>query len=319
MEQSSENVNVIKFLHADSDCALLLNTAAEGNFMIHSMTAFTRHSLQKDWGIITWELRTVNHRYFELDLRLPESLRELEMPLRERASHYLHRGKIECHLKYKPKEGSIGFSINRDLMRQLAKAAEEAKEIWGQTMTPSVTGILSWPGVLQSLEVNKEALHQNILTLFDTALHEIGLMRLREGQSLQQRIEERLDQVLTEVTAVKQRLPVVFSHQRNKIQGRIEEFKLAIDQNRLEEELLMLMQKMDVAEEVERLEIHVAEVRQTLNTPGAVGRRLDFLMQELHREANTLGSKSADAEVTHAAIRLKVLIEQMREQVQNIE
>jgi uncharacterized protein (TIGR00255 family) len=287
--------------------------------MIHSMTAFTRHSLQQDWGVITWELRTVNHRYFELDLRLPESLRELEMPLRERASRYLHRGKIECHLKYKSAEGNTGFSINQDLMRQLAKAGQEVKEIWGNTLTASITSVLSWPGILQSVEADKEALHQSVLTLFDTALTEIGTMRQREGLALQQRIAERLDQVLVEVDRVKQRLPVVFSHQRNKIQTRIEEFKLAIDPQRLEEEVLQLMQKMDVSEEVERLEIHVDEARQTLKTKGAVGRRLDFLMQELHREANTLGSKSADAEVTHAAIRLKVLIEQMREQVQNVE
>ncbi|HVV69881.1 MAG TPA: YicC/YloC family endoribonuclease [Gammaproteobacteria bacterium] len=287
--------------------------------MIHSMTAFTRHGLQQDWGVITWELRTVNHRYFELDFRLPESLRELEMPLRERASHYLHRGKVECHLKYKPTEANAGFSINQDLIQQLAKAGQEVRSLWGDNMTTSVTSVLSWPGVLQSVELDKEALHQSVLTLFDTALREIGMIRQREGLALQQRIEERLKQVLVEVDHIKQRLPVVFTHQRHKIQARIEEFKLAIDPQRLEEEVLQLMQKMDISEEVERLEIHVDEVYQSLKTKGAVGRRLDFLMQELHREANTLGSKSADAEVTHAAIRLKVLIEQMREQVQNVE
>ena len=287
--------------------------------MIHSMTAFSRRSVQQDWGILTLELRTVNHRYFELDLRLPEPFRELEITLRERIASYLKRGKIECHLKYKPSDTTNKISINRDLVKQLAKAGHEISHIWETSISVSLVQLLSWPGVLQSLEVDNELLHKDLYELFNEALKDIVSTRLREGQAIQLRIEERLDQILQEISHAKKRLPLVIAQQREKILLRMNELKLTIDPLRLEEELLLLIQKMDVSEEVERLEIHVTEVRKALNTEGAVGRRLDFLMQELHREANTLGSKSADAEITHISIRLKVLIEQMREQVQNVE
>lgn len=288
--------------------------------MISSMTAFTRHSLQKDWGSATWELRTVNHRYFDLDIRLPESLRELEMPLREKAAKELRRGKIECFLRYKPADDAKGITVNKTLVQQLAQASQEIKEIWGTAaIDPSLTQILSWQGVLNMAELDKKHVHQDILALFDESLADISAMRRREGLAISKRIEERLKEILQSVNNVRQRMPVVLSNQRIKILKRIEEFKLTIDPARFEEEILLLMQKMDISEEIERLEIHVDEVRQALSSENAVGRRLDFLMQELHREANTLGSKSADPEISHVAIHLKVLIEQMREQVQNIE
>lgn len=287
--------------------------------MISSMTSFTRHSLQKDWGTATWELRTVNHRYFDLDIRLPETLRELEMTLRDKAAKQLRRGKIECYLRYKPAEEAKGITVNKPLVQQLAEASQEIREIWGLSSDSSLTQILAWPGVLHMAEIDKKHVHQDILTLFDESLQDLMAMRRREGLAISQRIDERLHEVLQEVAHVRERLPVVLSNQRLKILKRIEEFKLTIEPARFEEEVLLLMQKMDISEEIERLEIHVAEVRQALTSENAVGRRLDFLMQELHREANTLGSKSADAEISHAAIHLKVLIEQMREQVQNIE
>lgn len=287
--------------------------------MISSMTAFARHSEQHDWGVITWELRTVNHRYFELELRLPESLRELEMPLRALAAAQLRRGKIEGHLKYKPTPGAGVLSVNRPLAQQLAQASEALRAIWGHECAASLTDLLAWPGLLQSTESDNSDVHRSALAVFERTLQAVVTVRQREGQALRQRLEERLVQVLHEVAYIQQRLPIVLAKQRQKIYARIEEFKLTIEPQRLEEELLLLMQKMDVAEEIERLQIHVDEVRQALQSNEPIGRRLDFLMQELHREANTLGAKSADAEVTHAAIRLKVVIEQMREQVQNVE
>ncbi len=288
--------------------------------MIYSMTAFTRQSIQKEWGTATIELRALNHRYLELDFRLPEVLRELESSMREQAIEYLHRGKVECHLKYKPAESSTQhFFIDKPLVQQLARTSAEIHRLWEGEITTSLSTILNWPGVLQAKEFDKEILVSDISVLFKSALIDLVELRLREGNALAKRIEQRLDQVLSEVEKIKQRLPLVLTQQRQKILARIEEFKLTIEPHRLEEELLLLMQKMDVSEEVERLEIHVEEVRSALNASTAVGRRLDFLMQELHREANTLGSKSSDAEVTHSAIHLKVLIEQMREQVQNIE
>lgn len=287
--------------------------------MISSMTAFTRHSIQKDWGSATWELRTVNHRYFDLDIRLPDALRELEMSLREKAASQLRRGKIECSLRYKPAEDSKSITVNKEFVLQLAEASHEVREIWGLDVNSSLTDILSWPGVLRTVEIDKKNVNADILNLFDESLKDIIEMRRREGLATSRRIEERLHEILQAIAHVRERLPLVLTHQRTKILKRIDEFKLTIDPSRLEEEILLLMQKMDISEEIERLEIHVEEVRQALASETAVGRRLDFLMQELHREANTLGSKSADAEIAHAAIHLKVLIEQMREQVQNIE
>lgn len=288
--------------------------------MLYSMTAFTRHSIEKPWGSLTVELRALNNRFFELDLRLPEVLREIETQFRAQAAHSLRRGKVECHFRLKTAEDAHqAFSINKNLVQQLANTNNEITTIFSSKLKTSLIEILNWPGVLLMNELDKEAIHQDALQLFAESLQDLLAMRRREGNALQQRLEEKLTEVLQEVTKIKARLPTVKAQLREKILARIAEFKLAIDPQRFEEEVLLVLQKMDVTEEVDRLEIHVNEVAQTLKTDGAVGRRLDFLMQELHREANTLGSKSVDAVVTHSAIHLKVLIEQMREQVQNVE
>lgn len=284
------------------------------------MTAFARRSLEGEWGRLTWEIRTVNHRYLETDLRLPEALREVEGTLREWLSSRLRRGKVECYLKYRPGSQAMNITVNEALMSQLSTVTEKIKTMWGLPLSTSLTDLMNWPGLLEVSEHDKNLVHEAIITLFKESLESIVNMRQREGEAISQRIESRLVEVLEQADKVKKRLPQVMEQQRQKIQMRMKELDLAIEPKRLEEELLLLIQKMDVSEEIERLEIHVQEVRQTLNSETkAVGRRLDFLMQELHREANTLGSKSADAEVTHAAIHLKVLIEQMREQVQNVE
>lgn len=287
--------------------------------MIRSMTAFTRSSIEKEWGIATWELRSVNHRYLELDIRLPETLRELESSLREAALKQLQRGKIECYLRYHPNENLLNVSLNHHILKQLAALSQEVQSSWQGPIDTSLIQILHWPGVLKKIEAQSGELNQNILELFDKALQELVARRVREGESLQSRIKERLQQMLQGLEQIKQRLPLIIKQQREKILGRIQDLQLNIDPMRVEEELLLLMQKMDVAEEIDRLEIHINEVQQALNTQGSIGRRLDFLMQELHREANTLGSKSSDTETSHVAIHLKVLIEQMREQAQNIE
>lgn len=287
--------------------------------MIASMTAFSRQTFEAEWGAVTWELRTVNHRYLEVDIKLPEMLREMEGSLKDALSSVLNRGKVNCFLKYSPATIINGMEINKTVLGELAKASTEIEEVWGSSVAISMTDLMHWPGVMQAPEVDKALLHGAVLEKFKQALEEIVAMRKKEGEGLCSIIESRLNEVLQEVDKIKTRLPIVMKQQREKICNRMEELALSIDPKRLEEELLFLIQKMDVTEEIDRLALHVQEVKQALEGGRPVGRRLDFLMQELHREANTLGSKSADAEVTHAAIHLKVLIEQMREQVQNVE
>ncbi|MDF3055204.1 MAG: YicC family protein [Gammaproteobacteria bacterium] len=290
--------------------------------MITSMTAFSCHAIEAEWGSATWELRTVNHRYLEMDLKLPEVLREIEGELKEIASSILRRGKVNGYLRYNPPAVSLagGIAIDTGLLAQLSKAEKEIEAVWSPGLSGlSAIDLMKWPGVLQTREVDKNTLHTSIVSLFKDTLNGLVAMRQREGEGLYCIIESRLQEVLLVVDKIKARLPVVMAQQREKICKRIDDLALSIEPKRLEEELLFLIQKMDVSEEIDRLVLHVQEVRQALGSDRPVGRQLDFLMQELNREANTLGSKSADTEVTHAAIHLKVLIEQMREQVQNIE
>jgi uncharacterized protein (TIGR00255 family) len=290
--------------------------------MITSMTAFARCSVEAAWGAATWELRTINHRYLEINLHLPEAVREMEGALREAVSRVLRRGRVDAHLKYIPAETNVaaGISVNTALLAQLSKAEREIEGAWGSALAPSsAIDLMKWPGILQAPSVDKAMLQMSVMTLFKEALDGVMSMRQREGQGLCRVIENRLVEVLQAVDKVKVRVPIVMQQQREKIARRIEELALSIEPKRLEEELLYLIQKMDVSEEIDRLQLHVQEVQQALQSGHPVGRRLDFLMQELNREANTLGSKSADTEVTHAAVHLKVLIEQIREQVQNIE
>ncbi len=288
--------------------------------MIQSMTSFARRTIHKDWGTATWEIRAVNHRYLELGVRLPDPFHELEGPVRERISSSMRRGKVECNLKYQwGIRAPLSLSLNQELIKELAKAAHEASQLWQNPTQTNLIEILSWPGVLQSSEVGMEPVHQDVLTLLDTSLHDVNSMRKREGQALQRFIEERLDTVLTEIEKIKMRIPLILNNQRTKLLTRIADLNIELNPERLEQECLLLAQKTDVTEELDRLQTHVKEVRHVLKSESSIGRQLDFLMQELNREANTLGSKSIDAELSHAAVNLKVLIEQMREQVQNIE
>jgi uncharacterized protein (TIGR00255 family) len=287
--------------------------------MIHSMTAFARVEKRLDEATLIWELKSVNHRYLEVSPRLPEAFRDLEGPLREQCRKALGRGKVEVGLRYQLKGGEGTLTLNEPLVRQLSEAARRVGDIMLHPAPVDVAEILRFPGVLQGMETDLSGLSRAALTLLDDGLKALADARAREGQVLAGLINERLDGVLVQVERVKGALPAILDNLRERLRKRVEEVIANPDPQRLEQEIVILAQKMDVAEEIDRLVAHVAEVRRSLADGGQVGRRLDFLMQELNREANTLGSKSVDTETTQAAVELKVLIEQMREQVQNIE
>ena len=288
--------------------------------MVHSMTAFARRERQGDWGTLTWELRSVNHRFLEAYLRLPEDLRPLEDRVRERVREHLQRGKVDCALRFRAGTGLVPeISVNEALATQLARASRDVDGILYNPAPVSSVEILRWPGVLEQGEVDLDSVHEQVIGLLDETLSQLVESRAREGARLGQVILQRLDTMGTITASVRELLPGILQRQRERLAARLVELKSELDQTRLEQEMLILAQKMDVAEELDRLQSHIEEVRRVLAGGGAVGRRLDFLLQELNREANTLGSKSVDTETTRASVELKVLIEQMREQAQNIE
>lgn len=288
--------------------------------MIRSMTAFSRKEHTAPWGTLSWELRSVNHRYLEVHPRLPDTLRDLENPVREALRNGLSRGKVECTLKLKAEHITpASLEINETYVKQLLDAAHKIGSLTGESGTLSVTALLNWPGVVATPETDQSEIQQAALSLLKDALKDFIANREREGQVLNTIISERLDGIDEQVKIVRQHLPEILQAQKEKLKARLEEISANVDQDRLEQEIVYLAQKTDVDEELDRLETHVKEVRRTLKQGGAVGRRLDFLMQELNREANTLGSKSINTLTTQAAVELKVLIEQMREQIQNIE
>ena len=287
--------------------------------MIHSMTAFARVEKRLDEATLIWELKSVNHRYLEVSPRLPDAFRDLEGPLREQCRKALGRGKLEVGLRYQLKGGDGSLTLNEDLVKQLAVAVRRVGDIMLHPAPVDVAEILRFPGVLQGMETDLSGLGKVALELLDEGLKALAEARAREGEILAGLLEERLDGVLAQVERVRAALPAILDNLRDKLKKRVEEVIASPDPQRLEQEIVILAQKMDVAEELDRLIAHVGEVRRSLSDGGQIGRRLDFLMQELNREANTLGSKSVDTETTQAAVELKVLIEQMREQVQNIE
>lgn len=288
--------------------------------MIRSMTAFARQEIAEPWGILTLELRTVNHRFLDVSLRLPEEIRVLETRLRDRIQQGLSRGKVDCTVRYQPQQaGAEDIQLDEKLIQQLVSASKYIETQFGKAREVSPVEILRWPGVLQTPEVEAEVLHEAVMNLLDAALKELVVSREREGQKLMEIIEQRCDGIDEIVSEVSKLVPEIKDSWRERLLTRLEEVKGELDENRLEQELAYMAQKVDVDEEIDRLTTHVAEVRRVLQQNKPVGRRLDFLMQELNREANTLGSKSTDARTGTASVNLKVLIEQMREQVQNIE
>ncbi|MBA1191701.1 YicC family protein [Pseudomonas entomophila] len=287
--------------------------------MVHSMTAFARAEHAGDQGTLVWELRSVNHRYLEPHLRLPEALRDLEGAVREVLRQGVSRGKIECTLRFNEDSAGRPLQVDRTRAAQLVAAAETVASLIQQPAALNPLEVLAWPGVLVADASDPQALNAQAMTLFEQTLTELKAGRAREGAELARLIDERLDAMSEEVATLRALVPQMLALQRQKLLDRFADLRAELDPQRLEQEMVMLAQKSDVAEELDRLGTHVAEVRRVLASGGATGRRLDFLMQELNREANTLGSKAFDPRSTQAAVNLKVLIEQMREQVQNIE
>jgi uncharacterized protein (TIGR00255 family) len=288
--------------------------------MIKSMTAFARQSIEKDWGNGAWEIRSVNSRYLETNFRLPESLRYLEFKLREKLRKKLNRGKLDCTLKLEiGQETGDDLAIDSQLAESLMKSHQSLQNIAGVKQQPDLTRILNWPGIIKKSEVDSEQMEKDLLQALDQAIEQLITMRGREGESISEMIQLRLDGIGQQVKYVREEMPAIAKWQREKILGRFEEIKLEFEETRIEQEMVMVAQKIDVDEELDRLDAHIAEVERLVKKGGVVGRRLDFLMQELNREANTLGSKSISAKTTAASVELKVLIEQMREQIQNIE
>jgi uncharacterized protein (TIGR00255 family) len=284
------------------------------------MTGFARAEAKSPEYTLVWEVRSVNHRYLEMHLRLPEEFREIETALRETVRKKLQRGKLEATIHLQPEQGgdaSIGLDPDR-----LAQVADACRRIGAQMDNCAPVNpleVLRWPGVQIVRELDRDALHERSLALFADALDQLIDNRAREGAELAVYINQRLDAIAAEVVSVREQLPNILQAQREKLQTKIAALDVELDPDRLEQEIVLMAQKADVDEELDRLDTHITEVRRTLKQKNSLGRRLDFLMQELNREANTLSSKSVVSETTQAAVELKVLIEQMREQVQNIE
>lgn len=287
--------------------------------MAHSMTAFTRQTRDADWGSLQLELRSVNQRYLEPHFRLPEALRDLEPAFREALRNRLARGKIECTLRFEPAAGGDSLAVNRTRLAELARALHEVRAEVPDAAMPDALALLDHPGVVESRGTDLETVKREALALFGVALDDLIAGRAREGERLAELIGQRLDGVRVQIAEVRGLLPSILERQRAQLLERLEALKAELEPQRLEAEVAMLAQKADVDEELDRLETHVTEVERQLKQKGPVGRRLDFLMQELNREANTLSSKAVVAESTRCAVELKVLIEQMREQIQNIE
>ena len=290
--------------------------------MIRSMTGFARTECDAPWGSVAWELRSVNHRYLEISQRLPEELRVLETHFRQQVAARLKRGKVDCTLRVNwGAAGARELALDMDLAKRVAEAADSIRARVGELAMPGTIDLLRWPGVVRDQERDLEPVAELASTALAAALDELDAARRREGERLAVALTERCAAVSSLMDQVRASLPPIRASLRTRLLERLAGLDLETDPQRLEQELAIQLGKMDVDEEIDRLASHVAEVRRILSTGDdeANGRRLDFLMQEFNREANTLGSKSVDTETTRIAVELKVLIEQMREQVQNIE
>jgi uncharacterized protein (TIGR00255 family) len=288
--------------------------------MIHSMTGFARTEARFDWGALICELRSVNHRYLEVTWRLPEELRQSEGALREQIAAVIKRGKVDCalRLEWTAQEGRR-LEIDRDLVEQLAAAAARIGDALPDPAPVSPLDIMRWPGVVGEQERDIDPVAQAATELVAGTLRELAAARRREGERISAMLTERCASLGRLAGEARQRLPEIRQKLRERLLTRIAKLDLQPDEDRLEQELVLQAQKMDVDEELDRIEGHVLEVREALGREEPVGRRLDFLMQEFNREANTLASKSQDPETTRIAVEMKVLIEQMREQVQNVQ
>ena len=286
--------------------------------MIRSMTAYATAERATDGGTLACELRAVNHRFLELGLRLPEELRVLEPALRERIAARIARGKRDFSLRLRSPEGEGGLQLNASLVMQLSELALDMTARFPALRTEFID-LLQYPGVLQARSTDAEVLQAEALALLDTLLDQFVIAREREGEKLAVAINERVDALAACAAEVRELIPTIRTGQRQKLETRLADIAQNVDPGRVEQELVLWLQKLDVDEELDRLDSHIKEIRRVLKQTEPVGRRLDFLLQEFNREANTLGSKSVDVRTTNIAVELKVLIDQIREQVQNIE
>ncbi|MEX2517604.1 MAG: YicC/YloC family endoribonuclease, partial [Gammaproteobacteria bacterium] len=282
--------------------------------MVASMTAFGRSEAKGDWGRAVWEIRSVNHRYLELGLRLPEDLRILEGTVRERISARIGRGKVDCSLRFDADEAVGGeLLVNHEFAGKLIQASEQIAERMPGAAAATPLDILRWPGVLLRDPPDPESLSKPLMDLLDQTLDAVIENREREGKKLAELIGERCTTAQQLVTQLRKQLPDILTNIRERLIKKAEELRIEIERERLDQELLLLAQRYDVAEELDRFETHLTEIQHVLGQSGQIGRRLDFLMQELNREANTLGSKTAHIDYSNTSVDLKVLIEQMRE------
>ncbi len=289
--------------------------------MIRSMTGFARIERQYDFGRLSWEMRSVNHRYLDYGLRLPEEFRPLEADVRTCLGQFLSRGKIEATLRFQAAAGSAGsgLQLNQALAGELLDIQAQMAQMAGSDKQADIGLLFGWPGVIEEKRPDPEPLQAAAMELLKAAAQELQDGRAREGEQMANAIRERLQGVTSLTTSIRSWLPEIRAALKQKMLDRIADLQQPLDPGRIEQEVAILCQKIDVDEELDRLDAHVEEVYRVLNLTEPVGRRLDFLMQEFNRESNTLSSKSVDQRTTQAAVDLKVLIEQMREQVQNIE
>ncbi len=288
--------------------------------MIASMTSFGRIEETTSHGHVVWDIRTVNHRYLDINLRMPEEMRPLEASIRQKISTNIKRGKVDCNLRFDMDLGeACDIKVNEDRAHRVTEVARRLSEPSTAFSTINPIDVMRWPGVVERDQIDIDVVGATLLTLLDKALLMVSDTRKAEGDKLQQMIRERCEQIQHIVTTVKSAMPELIQQLHDKYRARINELLETPDMERLDQEIVMLAQKADVAEELDRLEAHLSEVDRALSAKEPVGRRLDFLMQEMNREANTLGSKSVHINMTNASVDLKVLIEQMREQIQNIE
>lgn len=284
------------------------------------MTAFARQEQQTEQGSLTWEIRSVNHRYLEVALRLDEKFRPLEMKIRKLFSDKLGRGKVDAVLRYKaPEQQQASLEVDNELAKSVVNSCEQLANIADNAAPLDMLKVLQWPGVIISNPLDQAALNKAVMSSLKLAIDELIVTRETEGSALQTMIEQRCNDINIIAIDVRERMPEILAQHRQRLLDRVAELQINLDAERLEQEMVVLAQKSDVAEELDRLQSHIVEVENVLKRDEPIGRRLDFLMQELNREANTLASKSIDSGTTRHSVDLKVLIEQMREQIQNIE
>ena len=287
--------------------------------MIYSMTGYAVAARELEDAVLNLELRSVNHRYLDIQFRLPDELRVVESALRETLAARLNRGKVECRISYAPTPGRKGLDVDPELLGQLVALNGRVRSTFPEAQHLSVADVLRWPGMLGAEALDIDTLRNVCKELLNAVLDEFTITRGREGEKLKSMLLERAAAVETQVAEVAPRMPQVIAAFQEKLATRLKEALATADDERVRQEVALFANKIDVDEELTRLTTHISELRRILEKGGAVGKRLDFLMQELNREANTLGSKAADIAVTQVAMELKLLIEQMREQIQNIE